>query len=410
MTERTATRGRAGARRRKIRMALVAALTAGIAASVLTVPAQAGPGHAPGPNPRHEATQQALDDLVRQGAPGVIAQVRTGDRVWNGTAGVADRTTGKARQANERFRIASITKTFVAATLLDQEADGLLSLDDTVEKWLPGVVRGNGNDGRAITVRQLLNHSSGLREYMSDPEYRRKFFTKEYLKSRYETWPPLRTVGVGLGHRPDFAPGDRHAYSNTGYVLAGMIIEKAGGNPYAHEIRERVLKPLGLRRTTMPGNSVTMPGPHPRMYSFLSADPNATEIHDVTEQNASQAFGDGDMISTTGDVSRFLRGLLAGRLLPPKQLDAMKRMLPNAGQVEGYEAYGLGLYRYRTSCGTTVYGHSGGAAGGGSEAVATEDGHRSVAFNVNADFAWSPQIVESVFCGGPTPAKRPPTP
>ncbi|MFE9663124.1 serine hydrolase [Streptomyces sp. NPDC005955] len=407
MAERTTARGRAGTLRRSTRAVLVGAVAAGIAAGVLAVPAQAGPGPGPGPGARYGATQRALDDLVRQGAPGVIAQVRTGDRVWNGTAGVADRTTGEARAANERFRIASITKTFVAATLLDQEADGLLSLDDTVEKWLPGVVRGNGNDGRAITVRQLLNHSSGLREYMSDPEYRRKFFTKEYLTSRYEAWPPLRTVRVGLAHRPDFAPGDRHAYSNTGYVLAGMIIEKTSGNPYAQEIRERVLKPLGLRHTTLPGNTVTIPGPHPRMYSFLSDDPQATEIHDVTEQNASQAFGDGDIISTTGDVNRFLQGLLAGRLLPRKQLDAMKRMLPNAGPVQGYEAYGLGLYRYRTSCGTTVYGHSGGAAGGGSEAVATETGHRSVTINVNADFAWSPDIVNSVFCDGKATKKRP---
>ncbi|GLF99894.1 serine hydrolase domain-containing protein [Streptomyces yaizuensis] len=400
MAVRTGARERTGARTRTTRAAVVGALTAAVAATVLATPAAAGPAAAPDPGPRYDATQRALDDLVRQGAPGVIAQVRTGDRVWNGVSGVADRTTGEPRTANERFRIASITKTFVAAVLLDQEADGLLSLDDTVEKWLPGVVRGNGNDGRAITVRQLLNHSSGLREYMSDPEYRRKFFTKEYLKSRYETWAPLRTVGVGLAHRPDFAPGDRHAYSNTGYVLAGMIIEKVSGNSYAREVRERVLKPLGLRHTTLPGDRVTIPGPHPRMYSFLSEDPGATEVHDVTEQNASQAFGDGDIISTTGDVNRFLRGLLTGGLLPPRQLAAMKAMLPNSGPVGGYEGYGLGLYRYRTSCGTTVYGHSGGAAGGGSEAVATEDGRRSVTVNVNADWAWSEHIVDSVFCGG----------
>ncbi|MFE0423026.1 serine hydrolase domain-containing protein [Streptomyces sp. NPDC058953] len=408
MAIRAGTHGRAGARRRTARTAVVGALAAAVAATLLATPAQAGTGASPGAGARYDATQRALDDLVRQGAPGVIAQVRTGDRVWNGVAGVADRTTGKARKSNERFRIASITKTFVAATLLDQEADGLLGLDDTVEKWLPGVVRGNGNDGRAITVRQLLDHSSGLREYMSDPEYRRKFFTTEYLKSRYETWPPLRTARVGLAHRPDFAPGDRHAYSNTGYVLAGMIIEKAGGNTYAHEIRKRVLEPLGLRHTSLPGNKVTIPGPHPRMYSFLSDDPHATEIHDVTEQNASQAFGDGDMISTTGDLNRFLRGLLGGELLPPAQLAAMKRMLPNAGQVQSYEAYGLGLYRYRTTCGTTVYGHSGGAAGGGSEAVATEDGRRSVTVNVNADYAWSEKIVDSVFCGAKAVKKRPP--
>ncbi|MGX2993364.1 serine hydrolase domain-containing protein [Streptomyces sp. JNUCC 64] len=400
MRARTATRGRTTGTRARTRTAVGGALAAAVAATLMSTPAQAAPGAPSGPAARYDATQRALDELVRQGTPGVIAQISSGHRVWNGVAGVADRATGQPRTANERFRAASITKTFVAAVLLDQEADGLLSLDDTVEKWLPGVVRGNGNDGRNITVRQLLNHSSGLREYMSDPEYQRKFFTKEFLKSRYETWPPLKTVGVGLSHRPDFAPGERHSYSNTGYVLAAMIIEKVSGNSYAGEVRKRVLKPLGLRHTTQPGNRVTIPGPHARMYSALGGDPRTDEVYDVTEQNGSQAFGDGDVISTTGDLNRFLRGLLGGELLPPRQLAEMKRMLPNAGAVESYDSYGLGLYSYRTACGTKVYGHSGGAAGGGSEVVATEDGRRSVALNVNSDWVLPRSVVDAAFCGG----------
>ncbi|MFI1865409.1 serine hydrolase domain-containing protein [Streptomyces jumonjinensis] len=372
---------------------------AAVAVTAFTAPAQADSGSGAPKSQRHQGVQQAMDDLVKAGIPGVIAQLRTGDRVWNGTSGVADLQTGKPRRADERYRIASITKTFVATVLLDQEADGLLSLDDTVEHWLPGVVQGNGNDGRKITVRQLLDHTSGLFEYMGDPGYRKKFFTKEYLQSRYETWTPLQTVKVGLAHQPDFAPGARHQYSNTGYVLAGMIIEKASGNSYAHEVRKRILKPLGMRNTTLPGNSVTMPNPHSKAYSALSDDPNATEYFDVTEQNGSQAFADGDIISTTGDVNRFFRALLGGRLLPAEQLKAMKTMHPNAGPVAGYTEYGLGLYSYRTSCGVKVWGHSGGASGALSETVATEDGRRTLSVNVNADWNWSPAIVESAFCG-----------
>ncbi|GAA2222010.1 serine hydrolase domain-containing protein [Streptomyces amakusaensis] len=392
--------------RRTARTGIVALAAAAVAATAFTAPAQAD-AHAPKKTERHAATQRAMDDLVRAGTPGVIAQLRTESGVWNATSGVSDVTTGKPRSAKERYRIASITKTFVAAVLLDQEADGLLSLDDTVDKWLPGVVRGNGNDGRKMTVRQLLNHSTGLFEYSADPEYFRKHYTKAYLKHRYDTWTPLQTIRVGLAHQPDFAPGAKHAYSNTGYVLAGLVIEKASGNSYAHEVRKRILKPLGLRDTTLPGNSVSMPNPHSKAYGNLSEDPGKLDVYDVTEQNGSQAFADGDIISTTSDVTRFLQALLGGELLPAKQLTAMKAMLPNKGPIASYDEYGLGLYSLKTSCGIKVWGHSGGASGAGSEVVGTEDGKKVFALNINGDWDWSDKIRDSAFCGTKVKAADP---
>ncbi|MFE7134539.1 serine hydrolase domain-containing protein [Streptomyces sp. NPDC057638] len=385
--------------RKTARAGVVAVLAAAVTATAFSSPALAGSEkHRP---KAHQETQRAMDALVRAGIPGVIAESRTDRGVWKGTSGVADLTTGKKRGTQDRFRAASITKTFVATVLLQQEADGLLSLDDTVEHWLPGVVRGNGNDGRKITVRQLLNHSSGLYEYTADPEYQRTYETEAFLKHRYDTVTPLERVRIGLAYQPDFAPGAQHQYSNTGYVLAGMIIEKVSGNSYEKEVVDRVLRPLGLRATTLPGDTVQMPRPSGRAYSRLSLDP-AAPIHDVTDQNGSFSWADGDIISTTSDLTRFLRALLQGELLPPEQLRAMKTMLPADGRI-GYADYGLGLYSYKTSCGVRVWGHSGGAPGSSNDLVGTEDGRHVVAVNTNGDWNWSQAIVDSQFCGKAVP-------
>ncbi|CAM5235407.1 D-alanyl-D-alanine carboxypeptidase [Streptomyces spiroverticillatus] len=378
-------------------------LAAAMAATAFTVPAQASPitGHgATG----HEATRRAIDAEVRAGIPGITAQVRDARGVWRATSGVGDRTSGAPRGENDRYRVGSITKTFVATVLLQLEAEGRLDLDDTVEHHLPGLVRGNGNDGNRITVRHLLSHTSGLFDYLADEEYVATYLRGEgYLKHRYDTLPPLKHVKVALSHPPLFTPGKEFSYSNTNYILAGLILEKAGKRSYEAQVRERIIKPLGLRATTNPGNSIRIPQPSSRAYSKLF-DAQPDRIDDVTEMNGSQGWADGDIISTNGDLNRFYRALMHGRLLPPQQLKAMKTTGPSTGRA-GME-YGLGLMKIRTSCGTTLWGHGGGMVGSTSLAVTTEDGRHQLAYNRNGDWnTGAPNaIAEAEFC--PPKAQR----
>ncbi|GAA2263445.1 serine hydrolase domain-containing protein [Streptomyces amakusaensis] len=385
--------------RQQARTGVVGLLAAAVAVTAFAAPAQAQDQSSKAP--RHTATQQAMDATVASGIPGVVAQSRDGQRVWKGTSGVGNRETGKARGKNDRFRIASITKTFVATVLLQMEAEGKLDLDDTVEKHLPGLVSGNGNDGSKITVRQLLNHTSGIFNYTSDPEYGAKYLIGEsFLQHRYDTLAPEFHVSVAMKHRPGFEPGTSFSYSNTNYVLAGLIIEKVAGNTYEHEVAERIIKPLGLKSTSQPGDSPHMPRPSGRAYSKLLLDQPTAKIHDVTEMNGSQGWADGDIISTTGDLNRFFKALITGKVLPPEQLKAMKTTVsaPDWGPDTGY---GLGIIKSRTSCGTQLWGHGGGIFGSLSNVVTTEDGSRQFSYNLNGDWATqsSPDINEAEFCG-----------
>ncbi|MFB8398304.1 serine hydrolase domain-containing protein [Streptomyces yangpuensis] len=421
------------------RVALVGLAAAAMAATALTVPAQAAPD--PGPDPTtgaaqdtsagatrdtsaggtqdtsaggtgdrasgragHRATRRAMDAEVEAGIPGITAQARDARGVWKAASGVGDLTTGAPRGTDDRFRIGSITKTFVATVLLQMETEGRLRLDDTVEHHLPGLVKGNGNDGSKITVRRLLNHTSGLFDYLADEEYLTTYMLGDgYLAHRYDTLPPAQHVKVALSHPPLFSPGARFSYSNTNYVLAALIIEKAGGRTYEAEVRDRIIRPLGLKATTNPGNSIRIPRPSSRAYSKLfEQDPG--RIDDVTEMNGSQGWGDGDIISTTGDLNRFYRALMRGELLPPRQLAAMKTTV-EIPERPG-TAYGLGITRMRTSCGTTLWGHGGGMVGSTSLAVTTEDGGHQLAYNRNGDWSTTvapDAVMEAEYCPA-TPA------
>ncbi|TXS40367.1 class A beta-lactamase-related serine hydrolase [Streptomyces sp. uw30] len=346
----------------------------------------------------HEPTRRAAEAAVAAGVPGVTVTARDGQGTWSATAGVGNLKTGKPRSADDRYRVGSITKTFVATLLLQLEAEGRLSLDDTVEKWLPGVVRGNGHDGSRITLRRLLNHTSGIFNYTADEDFGRTYFLKDgFFEHRYDTKKPGELVALAMTHKPDFEPGTSWNYSNTNYVLAGMVIEKATGRPYGAEVRDRIIKPLHLTGTSVPGTRVTVPGPSSRGYSKL-AETATGPTYDVTRLNPSLAYSAGEMISDSTDLGRFYTALLKGRLLPAKQLSEMKTTvkvddIPNAG-------YGLGLIGRKLSCGVTVWGHGGGIHGSTSEAVTTADGRHSLAFNFNADWTGDTDaVIEAEFCG-----------
>lgn len=370
-------------------------LLVGLLATAVVVALSVGVGFAA--DGGHLPTRRAMDAAVAAGAPGVLAEADDADGEWNASSGVADRRSQQPRRAGDRFRIGSITKTFVATVLLQLEAEGRIDVDDSVEKWLPGVVRGNGNDGRRITVRQLLDHTSGLYDYTADPGFRAAHFGRAFLSHRYDTHTPAELVRIATAHPPLFAPGQGWSYSNTDYVLAGMVIQAVTGHGYAHEIERRILRPLGLHATSLPGTRPYLRGRHGRAYSRLFGAPRGAGVHDVTEFDPSLAGASGEMVSTTGDLIAFLRGLLDGELLPRRQL---VEMTATVASDEPGARYGLGLREQRLSCGTTVWGHDGGIYGSQSTVFTTRDGRHAAAFNINGDWAGDTgELLEAEFCG-----------
>ncbi|AWT43269.1 MULTISPECIES: serine hydrolase domain-containing protein [Streptomyces] len=369
---------------------------AGAAALVASV-ALAAPALAAGPA-HHDATRAALRAAVADGVPGVTATVTEGRTGWSATEGVGDLRRGTPRSTADRYRVGSVSKTFVATVLLQLEAEGRLSLDDTVEKWLPGVVRGHGHDGRRVTVRQLLNHTSGIYDYTRDDGFVRTYFLKDgFLQHRYDTLRPQELVAIAMSHEPIFEPGESWTYSNTNYILAGMIVERVTGHSYGDEIRRRVIAPLGLRGTSVPGTRPTLPQPSSRAYGKLAKTATGP-TYDVTELNPSLAGAAGEMISDSADLNRFYRALLGGRLLPPRQLAEMKDTVDTAGHLPGVR-YGLGLADRELGCGVHVWGHNGGIHGSGTDAVTTEDGRHALAFNFNADWTGdNDAVLEAEFC------------
>jgi D-alanyl-D-alanine carboxypeptidase len=232
---------------------LVAAVAALLAAPVATA------------SPTHAELDRAVDRVVSAGAPGVIALVRDGHRTVRAVGGLADRRSRRPLRPGDRFRVGSNTKTFVATVVLQLAGEGRLALEDTVERWLPGLVPGGG----AITVRQLLNHTSGLPDYAPEDD---DSFIRQVLADRRRKWTPQELVGIAMARPPLFAPGAAWGYSNTGYVLLGLIAEAASGRPLATELRRRIFAPLHLRGTTF-ATGPGIAGRHGHGYSLRRAPP-----------------------------------------------------------------------------------------------------------------------------------------
>ncbi|MFA1546942.1 serine hydrolase domain-containing protein [Actinomadura chokoriensis] len=362
--------------RHALRGALTLAVAAGVALGVLT---GTGTGaQAAGTAAGDGADQARLDRLMHRlttvdGGPGALLHLRDRRGGTVLTSGVADVNSRAPVPRDSRFRIGSMTKPFVATVVLQLVGEHRVSLDAAVERYLPGVVGGNGNDGRKITVRQLLQHTSGLPDYLS------------YLDPRQILTDPLAhhdardLVNLALAHPPKFAPGAGWRYSNTNYLLAGMIIEKVTGRTWAEEIDRRVITPLGLRETSVPGDAPAIPGPHPHGYVRPGED---APLMDLTAFNPSVAGASGGMISSGADFNRFLGALVDGRLLRPAQLREMMRTRPT-GDSDG-RAYGLGLESRPLPCGGLYWGHGGDVFGYETAGGATVDGGQATVM-VNLD-------------------------
>ncbi|MCK2215201.1 beta-lactamase family protein [Actinomadura sp. ATCC 31491] len=330
-----------------------------------------------------QADLQHDADAVRDaGVVGVQAQVVGPDgKSMIATSGVADLRTRRPVPANGYFRIGSNNKTFVATVILQLVSEGRLSLDDTVEQWLPGLVTGNGNDGGKMSVRDLLQHTSGIHDDYPYPTAIGS--AKEYYQHRFDTFTPEQVVARAMRHQPDFAPGERWSYANTGYALLGMIIKRVTGRLWHQEVEDRIIRPLGLRHTLWPGRSAKVPQPHARGYDFYSAKGKPT---DVTEHRDADASG--GLISTTADLNRFFRALLGGKLLGRAELAQMRHTVPVDEQTDRIwpgARYGLGVFTRPLSCGGVSWGHGGDILGYMTRTGVSADGKLSVIVSMSSE-------------------------
>lgn len=206
-------------------------------AAALAVPASAASERAAGDNAK---LQRALDQVVAAGAPGAVLLVGERRRTIRLTSGDGNLRPRTPIRPGDRFRVGSITKTFVATVVLQLVGERKLALEDTVERWLPGLVP----NGKRITLRQLLNHTSGLFDYGGD----RRFVADAY-RHPLKDWTPRQIVAIATAHKPRFAPGAGWSYSDTNYYVLGLIVEAATQHSLASELRRRIFVPLRLRAT-----------------------------------------------------------------------------------------------------------------------------------------------------------------
>ncbi|WP_018352671.1 serine hydrolase domain-containing protein [Longispora albida] len=388
--------------------ALAAALLAGVAA-------------APGAASAHDGTaarkrpelQKAMQDIAASGFTGVQLRVRDQRGEWAGSAGVRE-LGGTARPSvNGRFRVGSVTKTFTATVVLQLVAEGRIGLDTPVAGLLPEFAL-----DRRITVRMLLQHTSGIfnftGEYLPDGTVVPGIVSagKEWVSTRFRTYTDEELVRFALSHQPRFEPGASWSYSNTNYVLAKLLIERVSGRSYATETHRRIIQPLGLRGTFVPGTSTEIPGQHAHAYYSYEENGEQKTV-DVSSQNPSWISAAGDMISTTEDLGTFVSALMRGRLLPLSLVAEMRTPDPVAG-------YGYGLFVLdgvtpspfpQPSCKVTLVTHNGGVQGYGTLMYSTPDGRRTLTASLtyvdNASGSMQgpgrsamQRLVNEVFCDG----------
>jgi D-alanyl-D-alanine carboxypeptidase len=353
-----------------------------------------------------------MEDDVRAGAPGVIVRIQDGeDRPVTVARQAAWTRAGHRLSADDEFRMGSNTKTMVATVALQLVAERRLSLNDPVHKWLPGLVAGD----RAITVRMLLGHTSGLPDYSI--ELHKARFDPDVLRSitgqDRRVWTPRQLLAVAAEYPVNFAPGAQYSYSNTNYIALGLILERVTGHSVADLLRDRILRPLRLHRTYLATSGRSRDGDRlahgyepdaahlaPLLQAFGApadtafAGPVGHEHVDVTGISPSWAWTAGAMVSTPQDWAIFLKALLSGRLVPARELAEMRTTVEDPDS-QGTTRYGLGLMQYTSPCGP-VWGHTGGIPGFASQNYTDAAGRRTVTVVTISQFGTKfPEVQEA---------------
>lgn len=341
--------------------------------------------------PDDAGLREVLRTALSQGAPGAMVRVDDNGTVHRLSEGDADRVTGRALTTYDRFRVGSVSKSFTAVVLLQLVDEGKLDLDTSVNSYLPGLLP----DDR-ITVRHLLSHRSGLYDYTNDM-FEQTVPGFEAVRNKVFSYQDL--VNLSLAKPVTNAPGAAYSYSNTNFVVGGMLIEKLTGQPVRTAYQQRIIKPLKLTGTSYVHPNTVIAGRHANGY--LPPDEGGTPV-DSTEQTVSWAQSAGAIISTTRDLNTFFSALLGGRLMSAAQLAQMQQWTP----VNSTQGYGLGLRRRDLSCGVSVYGHTGTVQGYYTYAFTSKDGKRSVTALANTSnngtvLTTLSRTLESAFCGKP---------
>lgn len=305
--------------------------------------------------------RRAAKQVVAAGVPGVVAFVRDGRTTVQVAAGLGRIKPRQPMRVSDRFRIASLTKTYVAAVVAQLAGEGKLTFEDAVERWLPGMIP----NGQNITLRHLLSHRSGLFDYPEDPQLFAPYMNGDFAHS----WTPEQLIAIANAHPPLFAPGARTSYSNTNYIVLGLVIGAVTGRPVQTELDERIFKPLKLD-STFYAIEQRIPGRHARGY-FL---PEPGTRQDTTEISPTHAGAGGAIVSTARDVARFYRALFSGTLARADLVRDMQTMT---------EGYGLGVHPSPSPCGLR-YGHDGAIPGYISVAMNTRNGQRQLVLLANS--------------------------
>ncbi|MFF8316411.1 serine hydrolase domain-containing protein [Streptomyces bobili] len=351
----------------------LAALAPAVAPAVASAGPDAGPDAASGRAGTDRSLQRQIEEFVRGpgGPPGVIAVLRreSGTRVLR--AGVADLETGRPPRPDDHMRIASTAKAFSGAVALSLADRGALDLDDTLRERLPRLPAAWG----AVTLRQLLNHTSGLPDYTRDAEFLR--IVTADPRHRFD---PRRLLDYVADEPLNFRPGSRYLYSNSDNIAVALMAEAATGTPYERLLRDLVYRPLKLRDTSLP-LGYRMPEPYLHGYDVTPPPPQ-----DVSEiLSASGVWASGGIISTPADMTRFVRGYASGALYDRSLVREQRRWVAGASEPAGpgRNLAGLAIFRYATRCGV-VLGHTGNFPGYTQLIAATPDGRRSLTFTVTA--------------------------
>ncbi|MFF3556553.1 serine hydrolase domain-containing protein [Streptomyces tsukubensis] len=341
--------------------------------------------------PDPDALRTALRAALANGAPGAMARIDDSGSVLRQTEGIADRATGRAMDTDDRFRIGSVSKTFSAVVLLQLVDEGALALDTPVNTYLPGLL-----DPR-ITVRHLLSHRTGLYDYTNDM-FAATVPGFESVRNRVFTYREL--LDLSLAKPPTVTPGTTYSYSNTNFVVAGMLIEKLTGKDVGDAYRKRIIKPLDLDDTFYVHPETAIPGRHVKGY--LRPDEAGAPLVDSTRQTVSWAQSAGAVVSSAEDLNTFMSALMRGKLVSGAALAEMRTWTP----VNSTQGYGLGLRRRDLSCGVSVYGHTGTVQGYYTFAFTSADGKRSITSFANTSNNGTvlntlPRTLEAAFCGVP---------
>ncbi|MER5862051.1 serine hydrolase domain-containing protein [Kitasatospora sp. NPDC002040] len=375
--------------------ALVVALTAGAVAGT-AVDATAQPRTNKAPNtqaPNAQALSAMTAALPNAQLTSAVVLVDGRDGRWSGTSGTGKLTTGELDggrrpvAADGRFRIGSISKVFTATVLLQLSAEHRVDLDGTVQQYLPDALPAAYPP---ITVRQLLNHTSGLPTGggLGGDDGGDQWFA-DHMD---ESWTPQQVVAEAVGRPMQFEPGTAQQYNGLNYFLAGLLVERVTHRSYAQEVNARILRPLGLHSTAVPAAGDTRLA-HPTAHAYLAVprpDGTGTEQVDVTEQSP-WPWAEGGMVSSAPDLDRFLSALLRGRLLPPAQQAELFAVpdVPNfrnrncdIGPTAGRACFSTALMRFTSPSGVVLWGKTGSRPGWTNGIFATPDASRDLVYSL----------------------------